>query len=133
VALPALGVATFHYAYAINLHGTSVGYSVANETCSNTPYNPLNHRAVIWDKNGTVSDLNSLIPRRVALDLQLTVASAINDRGEILVRGIRINEPKDRCPTYVLDPVTNEFVYDASTTCYSERAYLLVPRDSSAD
>jgi len=60
-------------AIAVNGHGQVVGSSL-NSTGES--------RAVIWE-NGKITDLNDLVPRTAGL--VFTRASAINDRGQIVV------------------------------------------------
>jgi probable HAF family extracellular repeat protein len=65
----------FSNALAINSRGQIVGKS-CREDCNFH----LHARAVLWE-NGSITDLNSLIPPHSSL--KLTIALAINDRGEI--------------------------------------------------
>jgi len=65
----------FSTAYAINSRGEIVGKSCL-EDCGFH----LHVRAVLWE-NSSITDLNNLIPSHPSL--KLTVALAINDRGEI--------------------------------------------------
>ena len=126
-ALPGLPGAQHSVAYGINRHSKVVGYSqAAGATCN--AYDPSLLRAVILSPQGAV-DLNTLIPRSTARDVQLILASAINDRGQIAARGIRRKEPKSHCPDFVFDPVTEEFVYDSTLVCQSEYSFLLTPQD----
>ena len=66
----------FSNAYAINSQGQVVG-----ESCPQSCENHLHDRAVLWE-NGSIFELNSLITNRHS-GLKLTIAFAINDRGEI--------------------------------------------------
>jgi len=66
----------FSNAYAINSQGQVVG-----ESCPQSCENHLHDRAVLWE-NGSILELNSLITNRHS-GLKLTIAFAINDRGEI--------------------------------------------------
>jgi probable HAF family extracellular repeat protein len=65
----------FSSALAINSRGQVVGKS-----CRRSCDLHLHVRAVLWE-NGSITDLNSLIPSHSSL--KLTIAFAINDRGEI--------------------------------------------------
>ncbi len=66
----------FSGASAINSQGQVVG-----ESCPQSCGNHFNDRAVLWE-NGLIFDLNSLIANGHS-GLRLTIAIAINDRGEI--------------------------------------------------
>jgi probable HAF family extracellular repeat protein len=68
------------YAAAINTEGTVVGSSIADCTAEEPIF-----RAILWE-DGSLFDLNSLIPPASALYLQFTFA--INDRGEIAGTGV---------------------------------------------
>jgi probable HAF family extracellular repeat protein len=63
----------------INDKGTIVGWS--NNTINS---NSFSRRAVVW-KNGTISDLNNLIPPNSGWELY--TAQAINNRGQIVGNG----------------------------------------------
>ena len=65
------------YATGINAGGQVVGGSISD--C-----NPDNTRAFLWE-DGSIFDLNALIPQGSALNLELTFT--INDRGEIAGEG----------------------------------------------
>src|SRR5439155_1072417 len=67
---------TFSKPFAINSQGQVVG-----ESCPQSCENHLHDRAVLWE-NGSIFELNSLITNRHS-GLKLTIAFAINDRGEI--------------------------------------------------
>jgi len=75
VDLGTLKTHQFSTAYAINSRSAIVGKS-CRETCELH----LHVRAVLWEE-GSITDLNSLIPPHSSL--KLTIALAINDRGEI--------------------------------------------------
>jgi probable HAF family extracellular repeat protein len=73
--LGVLGEDQCSYAGAINANGQVVGGSIAVCNSDTTPF-----RAFLWE-DGSIFDLNALIPSGSALYLQTTYA--INDRGEI--------------------------------------------------
>ena len=123
--LPALGQDAFAAAYNINGHSVVVGHSYKQPLCEE--FDPAKSRAVIWE-NGRAVNLNSLVPKRFAREFKLTLASAINDRGQIVVRGIRRGEPKAPCPRIDFDPVTGENFYNASITCQNQYSFLLTPK-----
>jgi len=124
--LPSLHNALRTVAFAINGRGQSVGYSESNAGCNN--FDPAGWRAVTWNKH-RVRDLNKLIPAHDRREIQLTGAYAINDRGQILVRGIRPGEALLPCPQVNIRLDTGEEFYDTSFMCHSEYAFLLTPKD----
>lgn len=69
-------------AYFVNAHGQIVGTSENQEAC----LIPVGQHAVLWEHSGRMVDLNTLIPPGASLDL--TLAFAINDRGEIAGIGV---------------------------------------------
>jgi hypothetical protein len=71
---------------------------------------------------------NSLVPKRFAREFHLETASAINDRGQIVARGIRRGEPRAPCPQIESDPETGENVYNPSVTCHNLYSFLLTPK-----
>lgn len=75
----------FGIAFAISNLGRSVGYS--------------SERAFVWTRDGGMIDLNTLIDP--ALDLTLTNATDINDRGAIVANGI---DARGRQRSYLLTP-----------------------------
>jgi hypothetical protein len=83
--------------------------------------------AVIWEGTRAV-DLNSLVPKRFAREFRLSIGATINDRGQIVARGIRRGEPKMLCPQREWDAATGQEVYNASLTCQNEYAFLLTPK-----
>ncbi len=123
--LPGLPDALHTFAFGLNLHRQVVGYSQFHATCQ--PEQPELQRAVTWCDE-QVLDLNRLIPRAAAREVQLFLAIDVNDRGQILARGIKLNEPRQSCPGFAFDPVTGELVYDPTPTCHAEYAFLLTPR-----
>ena len=68
------------HAFYINSHGQIVGSSTDEEFCT-----IAGKRAVLWE-GGEPTDLNTLIPPGASL--QLTLAFAINDKGEIAGMGV---------------------------------------------
>jgi len=68
-------------AQAVNAKGQIVGYSSTN--CDPFSFS-AGRRAVLWE-DGSMVDLNALIPP--GSGMQLNLAEAINDRGEIAVNG----------------------------------------------
>jgi probable HAF family extracellular repeat protein len=86
-------------AYYINLHGQVVGTSENLELC----LIPAGQHAFLWEKGGPMLDLNTLIPPGASLEL--TIAVAINDRGEIAGFGV----PPD-CPITDTDVCGHAFV-----------------------
>jgi uncharacterized membrane protein len=124
-ALPSLPGATVVGAFGINRQGDVVGYSQFASSCGGL--DQTQWRAIVWH-NRHAEDLNDLIPRRTAREVQLIIATGINDKGEILARGI---DPasQDPCPTIDFDPETGLPVYNPNVMCYSERAFLLTPQD----
>jgi probable HAF family extracellular repeat protein len=68
-------------AYYVNNRGQVVGTSENRELC----LIPTGERAFLWESGGPMVDLNSLIAP--GSNLELTVAFAINDRGEIVGTG----------------------------------------------
>jgi uncharacterized membrane protein len=113
-------------AFNINRKGQIVGSSFNQADPCDVP-DPAQSRAVIWRGIRPV-DLNTLVPRRFAREFQLTFASAINDRGQIVARAVRRGEPKLPCPRIDFDPETGENVYNASITCHNEYSFLLTPK-----
>ena len=66
-------------ALSINSGGQIVGGST---DCSTL----LNRHAFLWEQGGPMVDLNSFVP--ASSSLTLTVATLINDRGEIAAQGV---------------------------------------------
>lgn len=112
-------------ALGINGHSQVVGHSYRQPTCEE--FDSVQSRAVIWEGRRAV-DLNSLVPKRFAREFQLSIATAINDRGQIVARGVRRGEPKLPCPRFDFDPQTGENFYNASVTCQNEYSFLLTPK-----
>jgi probable HAF family extracellular repeat protein len=69
-------------AYYVNSHGQVVGTSENLDLC----LIPTGRHAFLWEKDGPMLDLNTLIP--TGAELELTFAIAINDRGEIAGFGV---------------------------------------------
>ncbi len=69
-------------AYYVNDHGQVVGTSENRDLC----LVPTGEHAFLWEHDGPMVDLNSLIPP--GSSLQLTFAVAINDRGEVAGFGV---------------------------------------------
>jgi probable HAF family extracellular repeat protein len=69
-------------AYYVNAGGQVVGTSESRDLC----LVPTGEHAFLWEDDGPMVDLNSLIPSNSSL--QLTFAVAINDRGEIAGFGV---------------------------------------------
>ena len=69
-------------AYYVNSRGQVVGTSENRELCSV----PTGQHAFLWEKEGPMIDLNTVIPPHP--NLQLAFAYAINDRGEIVGAGV---------------------------------------------
>jgi hypothetical protein len=111
-------------ALGINGHSQVVGHSYRQPTCEE--FDSTQSRAVIWE-GGRAVDLNSLVPKRFAREFQLAIATAINDRGQIVARGVRRGERKLPCPRFDYDPQTGENFYNASITCQNEYSFLLTP------
>ena len=126
IVLTKLSAYPLAQAYGINDSGSVVGYSMDAAACSKSE----NWRATLWQV-GQAWDLNELIPN--SLNVRLTVASSINSTGQILARGIRLDEPAKPCPQFDSDPVTGAQVYNASYMCRTEYAYLLTPGPRFAD
>ena len=114
------------WAYAINNRSEVVGYSFLQPPACDEP-DLTQLSAVIWEGTRAVN-LNSLVPRRFAREFKLSIAAAINDRGQILVRGIRHGEPKVPCPRVDFDPATGENFYNDSVFCHNVYAFLLTPK-----
>lgn len=114
------------WAYAINNRSEVVGYSYTQAQACNEP-DVTQSRAVIWEGRRAV-DLNSLVPKRFAHEFKLSIGAAINDRGQIVVRGIRRGEPKMPCPRIDFDPETGENFYNDSVLCQNVYAFLLTPK-----
>ena len=70
------------WAFSINSGGQIVGGSTDCHTL-------LNGHAFLWEHDGPMVDLNSFVPARS--NLTLTVATLINDRGEIAAQGVLPN------------------------------------------
>jgi hypothetical protein len=114
------------WAYAINNHSEVVGYSFRQApACGELDL--TQSRAVIWEGRRAIN-LNSLVPQRFAREFKLSIAAAINDRGQILVRGIRRGEPQVPCPRIDFDPETGENFYNDSVFCQNVYAFLLTPK-----
>lgn len=87
------------------------------------------HAAELSTYQGTRAvDLNSLVPKRFAREFKLSIGAAINDRGQIVARGIRRGEPKMPCPQREWDAEAGQEIYNASITCQNEYAFLLTPK-----
>jgi probable HAF family extracellular repeat protein len=69
-------------AYFVNSHGQVVGTSENQSLCSIF----VGQHAFLWEREGPMVDLNTLIPPGASLDL--TYAVAINDEGEIAGFGV---------------------------------------------
>jgi len=69
-------------AYYVNTRGQVVGTSESRDLC----LVPTGEHAFLWEDDGPMVDLNSLMPPDSSL--QLTFAVAINDRGEIAGFGV---------------------------------------------
>ena len=82
---------------------------------------------MIWEGTRAV-DLNSLVPKRFAREFRLSIGAAINDRGQIVARGVRRGEPKMPCPRIDFDFETGQTFYNASITCQNEYSFLLTPK-----
>jgi probable HAF family extracellular repeat protein len=67
-------------AWATNEKGQIVGFSSAQSICFDNASTVTAIRATLWE-NGTIVDLNDLVPP--GSGLHLVIAKAINDRGEI--------------------------------------------------
>jgi probable HAF family extracellular repeat protein len=77
-------------AYYVNSRGQVVGTSESRDLC----LVPTGEHAFLWEEDGPLVDLNSLIPS--GSSLQLTFAVAINNRGEIAGFGVPSGcAPKD--------------------------------------
>ena len=87
----------------------------------------MQSHAVIW-KAARAVDLDSLTQKRFAREFHLQDAAAINDRGQILARGIRRGEPPAPCPQLEFDPQTGENVYNPTLTCQNLYSFLLTPK-----
>ena len=85
-------------------------------------------RATLW-KDGQAWDLNALIPQD--LNIRLLDAREINAAGQILARGIRLDEPKKSCPALVYDPATGSQKWDDTIMCQPTHSYLLAPAVAS--
>lgn len=114
------------WAYAINNRSEVVGYSFRQPPACDEP-DLAQLRAVIWEGRRAIN-LNSLVPKRFAREFKLSIAAAINDRGQILVRGIRRGEPEMPCPRIDFDPETGENFYNDSVFCQNVYAFLLTPK-----
>jgi uncharacterized membrane protein len=113
-------------ALGINDDGLIVGYSEIFNSCNQ--FEPARRRAVIWHKN-QVTDLNKLLKKSDAREIQLITASAISNRGQIAAYGIYRNRPLEKCWSLVLDPDTGEEHYDTTLMCPSVYAFLLTPKE----
>jgi len=111
-------------ALSINEHGLVVGYSESFSGCGG--FEPDRRRAVIWHK-GKVTDLNTLLKKSDAREIQLITASDITERGQIAAYGFYRNQPLDKCWDIVFDPDTGEESYDTTLQCRSIYAFLLTP------
>lgn len=69
-------------AYQVNSHHQVVGTSEDQTLCAI----PIGEHAFLWENNGPMVDLNTLIPQ--GSSLELTFAYAINDSGEIVGTGL---------------------------------------------
>lgn len=116
---------THTWAYSISNRSEVVGYSYRLAGCEE--FDVAQSRAVIWEGRRAV-DLNSLVPKRFAREFRLSIGAAINDRGQIVVRGVRRGEPKMPCPFIDFDPVTGENFYNDSALCQNTYAFLLTPK-----
>jgi uncharacterized membrane protein len=114
------------WAYGINNRSAVVGYSYSEAQGCDEPH-VAQLRAVLWE-GGRAVNLNSLVPQRFTREFKLSIAAAINDRGQILARGVRRGEPKMPCPRIDFDPVTGENFYNDSIVCQNVYAFLLTPK-----
>ena len=112
-------------ALGINEHGLLVGNSRSATNCDG--FAPDLQRAVMWHK-GRIIDLNELLKKSVAREIQLIQASGINNRGQIAAFGFYRDRPLDKCWELVFDPVTGEETYDDTRVCRSIEAFLLTPK-----
>ena len=113
-------------ALGINDQGLIVGNSRSHSGCNT--FDPDLQRAVIWHK-GKVTDLNKLLEKSDAREIQLIQASDINERGQIAAFGFYKNRPLDKCWDFVFNPDTGEGVYDTTLRCRSIHAFLMTPKD----
>ena len=110
-------------AYGVNDRQQIVGFR-QSPVCDSSG-RPLGVRAMLWQE-GVAYDLNDLIPKKSGIELNY--ASSINNKGEILVRGVRLGEDPKPCPRFDFDPVTGEPIYNDTYMCRSEYSFLLRPK-----
>lgn len=110
-------------AYGVNDRRQIVGFRQA-AVCDSSGV-PLGARAMLWQE-GVAYDLNDLIPKQSGIELWY--ASSINNKGEILVRGVRLGEDPKPCPRFYFDPGTGEQIYNDTYMCRSEYSFLLTPK-----
>ena len=122
--LPRLPHDTHAVAIGINNQGLIVGNSRTMPVCNS--FQPDTQRAVIWHQ-GRVTDLNKLLKKSDAREIQLIQASDINDSGQIAAFGFYRNQPLDKCWDFVFNPDTGESVYDTTLQCHSLHSFLLTP------
>jgi hypothetical protein len=114
-------------ALSINERGLVVGYSESFSGCGG--FEPARRHAVIWHK-GKVTDLNKLLKKSDAREIQLITASDINRRGQIATSGFYRDEPLTNCwAVNAFDPNTGEEIYDTTLQCHSIHAFLLTPEN----
>jgi uncharacterized membrane protein len=116
-ALPHLPGASSSRPWAVGNDGQTVGQSGEGHYCFDLDAG--NDRAVLWIGSRAL-DMNTLIPRHARVTL--TVATAINRRGEILATGYRNDEPLSLCVVFNPDLQAVQEV-----PCHRTRVYLLRP------
>jgi uncharacterized membrane protein len=116
--LPPLAGFASAQASGINDAGTAVGSSQSSDCLDEA-----SARATLWS-GGQAWDLNQLIPKN--LGIHLFFASAINGRGQILVRGIRPSEGTVTCAVIEFDDSGQE--YYTTQPCRTSYAFILTPR-----
>lgn len=77
-AIPSLSGSSYSEAFGVNATGQVVGQSGS----------PLGTRAFLWTASGGTIDLNEAVPN-LPVNVVLTGAFSINDKGEIVAFGVR--------------------------------------------
>jgi uncharacterized membrane protein len=119
--LPHLPGGVSSRAFGVGYNGEVVGHSGAGAYCADAENGQ--DRATVWRGDRAI-DLNTAIPP--SLGITLTVAYAINRRGQIAGAGYFDDEPMQLCPSYLFGLPTEPPVLQA-IPCRKTHAFVLTP------